>query len=214
MYKKDYYSILGIERDADHNEIRRAYRKLAFLYHPDTNDGDQAAEEKFKEVNEAYDVLGHDDKRARYDAGRDSPFGHGPGFGAGPGQYDSFFSAMGGWPGGGFGRGFRGMGGCRGGGFGRAFRMFRDRQTSTRRTSASPDSPSGVFDRSLRDLPLSAQEAEEGTQRDIRLHTGSGIHVFTITIPPGVKDHTVLKISRNHVDEIGTDIYFRVKIED
>ena len=214
MYKKDYYSILGVERDADHKEIRRAYRKLAFLYHPDTNDGDQAAEEKFKEVNEAYDVLGDDDKRARYDAGRDSPFSYGPGFGAGAAQYDPFFSGMGGCRGGGFGRAFRGMGGCRGGGFGRAFRTFKSRQVYTRKDSASADPTSGIFDRSLRDLPISEQEAKEGTQRDIRLHTGSGIHVFTITIPAGVKDRTLLKVGRKQFDEIETDIYFRVKIQE
>ena len=199
MYKKDYYSILGVERDADHKEIRRAYRKLAFLYHPDTNDGDQAAEEKFKEVNEAYDVLGDDDKRSRYDAGRDSPFSYGPGFGAGAAQYDPFFS---------------GMGGCRGGGFGRAFRTFKSRQVYTRKASASADPASGIFDRAPRDLPISEQEAKEGTQRDLRLHTGSGIHVFTITIPAGVKDRTLLKVGRKQFDEIETDIYFRVKIQE
>ena len=211
MYKKDYYRILGVERDADHNEIRRAYRKLAFLYHPDTNDGDQSAEEKFKEVNEAYDVLGDGDKRASYDAGGDSPYSTGPGFGAGPGQYDPFFAGMGGCRGGGFGRAFRGMGGCRGGGFGRA---FRSRQVYTRKASAFADPASGIFDRAPRDLPISEKEAKEGTQRDLRLHTGSGIHVFTITIPAGVKDRTLLKVGRKQFDEIETDIYFRVKIQE
>ena len=56
--KKDYYEVLGIQKSADENEIKRAYRKLAKKYHPDTNQGDEQAAEKFKEINEAYDVLG------------------------------------------------------------------------------------------------------------------------------------------------------------
>lgn len=60
--KKDYYEVLGIQKSADENEIKRAYRKLAKKYHPDTNQGDEQAAEKFKEINEAYDILG-DEKR-------------------------------------------------------------------------------------------------------------------------------------------------------
>ena len=61
--KKDYYEVLGIQKSADENEIKRAYRKLAKKYHPDTNQGDEQAAEKFKEINEAYDVLGDEKKR-------------------------------------------------------------------------------------------------------------------------------------------------------
>jgi DnaJ-class molecular chaperone len=67
MDYKDYYEILGVERSADEKEIKRAYRKLALKYHPDKNPGDKQAEEKFKELNEAYEVLGDAQKRARYD---------------------------------------------------------------------------------------------------------------------------------------------------
>jgi len=65
--KRDYYEILGIKKDADTNTIKRAYRKLAMKYHPDRNRGDDGAEEKFREVTEAYEVLSDTDKRARYD---------------------------------------------------------------------------------------------------------------------------------------------------
>ena len=65
--KKDYYEVLGIQKSADENEIKRAYRKLAKKYHPDTNQGDEQAAEKFKEINEAYDVLGDEKKRKLYD---------------------------------------------------------------------------------------------------------------------------------------------------
>ncbi len=67
MEYKDYYQILGVDRSADEKEIKRAYRKLALKYHPDKNPGDKQAEEKFKELNEAYEVLGDAEKRAKYD---------------------------------------------------------------------------------------------------------------------------------------------------
>lgn len=87
MEKRDYYEVLGVGRDADEATLKSAYRKLAHQYHPDKNQGDQAAEEKFKELTEAYAVLSDADKRARYDqfgfagggGGGDDPFGFGRG---------------------------------------------------------------------------------------------------------------------------------------
>ena len=67
MEYKDYYSTLGVSKNADANEIKKAYRKLARKYHPDMNQGDKTAEDKFKEVNEAYEVLSDPDKRKKYD---------------------------------------------------------------------------------------------------------------------------------------------------
>ncbi len=81
--KADYYEVLGVSRDADDQELKSAYRKLALKYHPDRNPGDHASEEKFKEASEAYQVLCDADKRAAYDR-----YGHaglgGQGFGSGP----------------------------------------------------------------------------------------------------------------------------------
>jgi curved DNA-binding protein len=67
MEYKDYYKILGVPRDAEEKDIKKAYRKLAVKYHPDKNPGDHQAEERFKEINEAYEVLGDSTKRAKYD---------------------------------------------------------------------------------------------------------------------------------------------------
>ena len=94
--KRDYYEVLGTQKGASAEEIKKAYRKMAMKYHPDRNPGDKEAEEKFKEAAEAYEVLSDDDKRARYDqygfAGVDPNFGAGQGGygGAGFGGFGDF----------------------------------------------------------------------------------------------------------------------------
>ena len=115
MEKRDYYEVLGVSKNADATEIKKAYRKLALKYHPDKTPGDKEAEEKFKEAAEAYDVLSNDDKRRRYDQ-----FGHAGMGGAGQGGFgggmsmDDIFSQFGDIFGS-FG-GFSGFGGFGGGG--------------------------------------------------------------------------------------------------
>ena len=67
MSKRDYYEILGVSKGATADEIKKAYRKVAMQYHPDRNPGDKAAEEKFKEAAEAYEILSDTDKKTQYD---------------------------------------------------------------------------------------------------------------------------------------------------
>ena len=112
MAKRDYYEVLGVSKDADEATIKKAYRQLAKKNHPDVNPGDKDAEERFKEINEAYQVLSNPQKRAEYDQfGPDGPqasgfggggFGDFSGFGGGGfGGFEDIFSSF-------FGGGARG----------------------------------------------------------------------------------------------------------
>ncbi|MBD3167595.1 molecular chaperone DnaJ [bacterium] len=152
MAKRDYYEVLGIEKSAGSDEIKRAYRKLALQYHPDRNADDPEAEAKFKEIGEAYAVLSDGDKRARYDRfGHDMPgaggFGAG-GFGGGFDPMDIFEQVFRGF-------GFGGMddifGGGRGGG-----------RRSGRRTVRGRDMQIN--------LALSLEDIAEGTTKTVRLN--------------------------------------------
>src|SRR6188508_2001443 len=91
MSKRDYYEILGVQKNASADEIKKSYRKVAMQYHPDRNPGDKAAEEKFKEAAEAYEVLSDADKKAQYDRfGHAGVSGNGRGFGGGQNMEDIF----------------------------------------------------------------------------------------------------------------------------
>ena len=135
MAKKDYYEVLGVDKSASAEEIKKAYRKLAIKYHPDKNPGDKEAEEKFKEAAEAYSVLSDADKKARYDQfGHAGVEGAGPDFSGGFGNLNDILNDL---FGGAFGGGFGGFGGF-GGGFGgarggqRQQRVYRGRDIRVR----------------------------------------------------------------------------------
>ena len=125
MAKRDYYEVLGVPKGVQDADLKKEYRKLAMQYHPDKNPGDKEAESKFKEINEAYEVLSDGDKRARYDqfghAGVDGQTGGFGGFGGfgGGGGFDNIFDMF-------FGGDAGGMGGARARGPARGADMRKD----------------------------------------------------------------------------------------
>jgi DnaJ-class molecular chaperone len=176
---KDLYEILGIKKEATEGEIRKAYLKLAKKYHPDVNPGDKAAEQKFKEINLAYEVLKDEKKRAQYDQIRAmgaNPFararaGAGAGAGyAGPEAFDQFglgdlFEEI--FGGGGFGGGFGG------GGFKKSYYPTKghDRESN---------------------LQISFMEAVKGGERLVQFADGRRL---TVKIPAGVDDGSKIKLT-------------------
>ncbi|NSW91313.1 MAG: molecular chaperone DnaJ [Firmicutes bacterium] len=148
--KRDYYEVLGIDRNASDEEIKKAYRKLAKKYHPDVNPGDKEAEAKFKEVNEAYEVLSDPQKKAKYDR-----FGH------------SAFEQ------GGFDSGFGGFGDFDFGGIGDIFESFFEGafggSSFSRRTSKSRTGPQRGADLKYR-IDITFEEAAFGTEKEISLN--------------------------------------------
>ncbi|MBR1659454.1 MAG: molecular chaperone DnaJ [Oscillospiraceae bacterium] len=147
MAKQDYYEVLGLQKGAGDDEIKKAYRKLAKQYHPDLHPGDKIAEEKFKEVNEAYEVLSDPDKKAKYDQFGHAAFDPNAGYGGGDGYGGGFgFDDLGDILGNIFGGGFGGFGG--GGG-------------ATRRSAAQRGENLRVR------LPLTFEEAAFGCKKDV-----------------------------------------------
>ena len=147
MEQKDYYSILGIDKNATADEIKKAYRKLALKYHPDKNQGDKASEEKFKEISEAYDILKDDQKRAAYDRYGSSAFSGGGGGGHGGFDFSENFAN--------FSDIFEEM-------FGGAFSGGRSRGG---RSSAQPGSDIRY------DMSISLEEAYHGVRSNIKFTT-------------------------------------------
>lgn len=194
MPKRDYYDILGVSRNASADEIRKAHRKLARQYHPDMNKNNASSTEKFKEVQEAYDVLSDAEKKKSYDQ-----FGHaGPqqGFGGPPpGGHDPYEA-------------FRRAGGAGGqqwragpgttvddipGGFSSIFEeMFGGGGPKRRgRAHAEPAEKGQDIEHSVQ---LSFEDAARGTTLPLRMQLGKKTETIEIKIPPGVNDGSRIRI--------------------
>ena len=154
--KKDYYEVLGINKGASADEIKSAFHKMAMKYHPDRNPGDASAEEKFKEVNEAYSILSDPDKKAKYD--RFGFAGVDPSYGAGDG---SGFSGFGG------SSGFRGFSGSDFGfdDLGDIFNMFTGGGSSYTSSRTGPRRGADIQKR----MTISFEEAAFGVKKKIKI---------------------------------------------
>jgi len=159
MAKRDYYEVLGVSKTATADEMKKAYRKLAVQFHPDKNPGDKTAEDKFKEVGEAYDILSDEEKRAAYDRYGHQAFAGGMPSGGGGGggfhdPFDIFREVFGGQGGGGGGGGiFEQFFGGGGGGGGR------------RRSSSGPQRGSDL----RVPLEITLEEAAVGTEKEVEI---------------------------------------------
>ena len=203
MDYKDYYKILGVERKASADDIRSAYRKLAMQYHPDKNPGDKKAEDKFKEINEAYQVLSDEQKRARYDqlGSAYSDFRTG---GGRPGDFrwdDWFQQQQGGQQ--------RGYGNAEdpfaGGNFSDFFRsIFGEAVRNSARNQSMQQQQAYQ-----QEVQISFQEAYEGTLRQFQSSSGKKIQV---RIPAGVKTGSKVRVAGAGPE--GLDLYLVVNITD
>lgn len=187
--EKDFYAILGVSKDADDAEIKKAYRKLARKYHPDTNPGDAAAEQKFKDISEANSVLSDPEQRQQYDAiramGSGARFTSGAGAGAQGAGFEDIFSNLFGGGGGARGGGqvppefadlFGGGGGFGGGGFGGGFgRQAPPRKGADRNASTT----------------ISFAGSINGTTIGLREPSGE---VIDVRIPAGIRDGQSVRV--------------------
>ncbi len=189
MEYKDYYKILGVKKDASKEEIKKAFRKLALKYHPDKNKGDKTAEEKFKEINEAYEVLSDDEKRKKYDQMGES-YRYYQQYGGEPGGFDwSQFANQTG------GRSFTFEGDLgdffNSSGYSDFFEMFFGDRTFGRRRRSGFERTSSLRGSDLKaQIDITLREAYTGTERIFRISNES----IKLKIKPGIESGHILKI--------------------
>ncbi|MCB0114068.1 MAG: J domain-containing protein, partial [Caldilineaceae bacterium] len=227
MDYKDYYKVLGVSKSADESEIKKAYRKLARQYHPDVNPGDKQAEQRFKEISEAYAVLSDADKRKKYDR-----------FGAQWQQYeragvnpDDIGGGFGGFGGGGFGGNggysrsmspeeFNQMfGGGNAGGFSDFFESLFGGGAPGTRTRGAQGTPFEGFNARQRrgqdmetPVTITLEEALHGAKRMLQRENGRRLEV---SIPAGVKTGSRVRVSGEGSPGMGGqtgDLYLVVEV--
>ncbi len=217
---KDFYQILGVPRGASEDEIKKAYRRLAKQYHPDVNRGDKQAEERFKEISEAYNVLSDPDHRKKYDMfGQGAPFGGGFGGGEGaPGGFRWEWSPGAGQAGA-KGRGAPDMGDL-GDLFGELFNMGGVRRGAYSQGWGRP-SRAGYEEaldgqNTTADVEISFDEAIEGTERKIQVKRGDKVEKLTVKIPAGVDNGSKVRIAGKGQPGFGGgasgDLYLVVRV--
>ena len=208
MEYKDYYKILGVDKNATKDEIKKVYRKLAKKYHPDLNPNDKKAQEKFKDINEAYEVLGDEDKRKKYDT-----FGSGYNFTNGqnfdPSQFGNF--------GGGHRYTYTTTGG--GEGFSDFFNMFFGGQDfgisdlfggRTRGSTRSKSKP----ERYESEIHITLEEGYKGTTKTISFRVGDDTKSLSVKVPKGILPGKKIKIKGEKAGIQG-DIYLKTNfVED
>jgi len=194
---KDYYKILGVNKNASQDEIKKAFRRLARKYHPDANPNDSKAEEKFKEIGEAYEVLKDSQKRSRYDqlGANWKQYSHA---GAGrPGEGGRTYT----YNFGGRGFNFEDLGS----GFSDFFETFFGRGSDDRFSGFDPGFGT-QFDRGTRtnmqkgqdmqsELSITLREAYSGTQRSLKLQRKGKTRTVNVKIPEGIKDGGKIRVA-------------------
>lgn len=200
MEYKDYYRILGVNRNASAEEIRRAYRKLAMQYHPDRNPGNKEAEEKFKEINEAYQVLSDPQKRAHYDRLGSAYAQWQAGGGTGDFDWSQWFTGA---PGG-VRVEVRDFGDLFGEGdlFSEFFRQIFGGFGPTSQTRGHSRATRGY----QQPFQITFAEAYQGTEREIRI----GEKTLRVRIPAGVDNGSKVRV-RNAAPE-GGDLYLVIEV--
>jgi curved DNA-binding protein len=212
MEYKDYYQVLGVDRDADEQEIKRAYRKLALKYHPDKNPDDQSAEERFKEINEAYEVLGDPEKRAKYDQ-LGSSYRQWERMGGQPGDFDWSQWAGGRGAPGGVRVEFGDLGDIFGGGFSDFFNtVFGGGRPGQTGFGGRPRGSRQARGRDLQQqVSITLNEAYHGTTRVVRRNG----HNLEVSIPAGAKSGTKVRLSGQGEAAVGQsgDLYLVVNVQ-
>jgi curved DNA-binding protein len=201
MDYKDYYKILGVDRKASADVIRSAYRKLAMKYHPDKNPGDKKAEEKFKEINEAYQVLSDDSKRAKYDQlGSAYSNFRGRGGRASDFQWDDWFNQNAGQQRGGYQNVEDPFGG---GGINNFSDFFRMMFGEAMRSSVRNQATQGYE----QEAQITFDEAYNGTTRQLR----SNGKKLNVKIPAGVKTGSKVRVAGAGPE--GIDLYLVINVQ-
>ncbi len=199
---KDYYKLLGVERTTKAEDISKAYKKLARKYHPDLNPGDKQAEDKFKEINEAHEVLKDPEKRKLYDQ-LGPNWQHGQQFQGEPGFENVHFTFGGkSFDGSGFSDFFDTLfGGASGAQFGGQGGSPFGGQAGGRGAQFGPDPFGGFSSRPLRgrdveaELPLTLEEIQKGGSRTVSIQGSQGPKTLEVNVPAGIREGAKLRLA-------------------